>query len=68
MPLGLLEAEELVCETPDDATTAAPAYGSGLPDFADHMIAAASQRAGCTTLYTFDRKAARNQGVILLVK
>lgn len=66
--IGLLEAEELVLEESDDVATAAVAYGSGVADFADHMIAAAADRAGCSTLYTFDRKAARHNSVTLLVK
>ena len=66
--IGLLEAEELVVEDADDVATAAVAYGSGMTDFADHMIAAAAVRAGCATLYTFDRKAARHNSVTLLVK
>lgn len=66
--LGLLESEELVIEEAADATVAAVAYGDGAGDFADHMIAAAAIRAGCKTLYTFDRKAARHNAVTLLVK
>ncbi len=66
--IGLLEAEELVVEDADDVAAAAVAYGSGMTDFADHMIAAAAMRAGCDTLYTFDRKAARHNRVTLLVK
>ncbi len=66
--LGLLESEELVIEEAADATIAAVAYGDGAGDFADHMITTATMRAGCTTLYTFDRKAARHNAVTLLVK
>lgn len=66
--IGMLEAEELVVEDPDDVATAADAYGSGIADFADHMIAAAAVRTGCSTLYTFDRKAACHNAVTLLVK
>lgn len=66
--LGLLEAEELVIEQAIDATAAAVAYGQGAGDFADHMIATAATRAGCETLYTFDRRAARHNAVTLLVK
>ena len=66
--IGLLEAEELVLEDADDVATAAVAYGSGVAEFADHMIAAAADRAGCGTLYTFDRKAARHNSVTLLLK
>ena len=66
--MGLLEAEELVLEDSEDVATAAMAYGSGIADFADHMIAEAAIREGCDTLYTFDRKAARHNAVTLLVK
>jgi len=66
--LGLLEAEEIVVEAAEDAVVAVEAYGAGLADFADHMIVAAARRAGCPTLYTFDRKAARNNGATLLVR
>lgn len=66
--LGLLESEEVVIEETADVTTAAAAYGDGAGDFADHMIAAAALRTGCSTLYTFDRKATRHNGVTLLVK
>ncbi|WP_424930754.1 PIN domain-containing protein [Amaricoccus tamworthensis] len=65
---GFLESEELVLENAEDVAVAAEAYGSGVADFADHMILAATQRSGCTTLYTFDRKAARANGATLLVK
>lgn len=66
--MGLLETEELVLEEAAEVATAAQAYGEGAADFADHMIAAAALRAGCQTLYTFDRKAARHNAVTLLVK
>lgn len=66
--IGLLESEEIVIEAEADLLDAALAYADGMADFADHMIAAASRRAGCETLYTFDRKAARNNHATLLVK
>lgn len=66
--LGLLEAEELIIEEAIDATAAALAYAQGAGDFADHMAATAATRAGCATLYTFDRKAARHNAVTLLLK
>ena len=66
--LGLLESEELVVEAEADALAAATAYAEGAGDFADHMIAAATLSAGCRTLYTFDRRAARHNGVTLLVR
>lgn len=63
--VGLLEAEEIVVEEPDDALAAAEAYAGGA-DFADALIAAAARRRGCATLATFDRRAARSEGVTLL--
>jgi predicted nucleic-acid-binding protein len=66
--LGLLEAEEIVVEAAEDAVVAVEAYGAGIADFADHMIAAAARRSGCATLYTFDPKAARNNDATLLVR
>lgn len=66
--LGLLEAEEIVVEAAEDAVVAVEAYGAGLADFADHMIAAAARRSGCATLYTFDRRAARHNDATLLVR
>lgn len=65
---NLLEAEELIIEQPADVATAAAAFADGVGDFADHLIAAAAVRAGCTTLYSFKRRAARNNAVTLLVK
>lgn len=64
--VGLLEAEEVVVEAADAALAAAEAYGAGACDFADRMIAAAAARAGCATLATFDRRAARAEGASLL--
>lgn len=66
--LGLLEAEELVIEEADDVATAAIAYANGAGDFADHLIISAALRAGCKTVYTFDRRAARHNSATLLIK
>ncbi len=63
---GLLSAEELELETPEAVAVAAEGYRTGGADFADLMIAAAAQRAGCETLYTFDRRAARHEGITLV--
>ena len=63
---GLLAAEELVLETPEAVALAAEGYRTGGADFSDLMILAAARRAGCGTLYTFDRRAARHDGITLL--
>lgn len=66
--LGLLESEEIVVEAAEEVVVAVEAYGAGMTDFADHMIIAAARRAGCTTLYTFDRRAARHNDATLVVR
>lgn len=63
---GLLAAEELVLETPEAVAVAAERYRVDGADFADTMIAEAARRFGAETLWTFDRRAARLDGVSLL--
>lgn len=55
---GFLEAHELVVETADIMGLALDRYAKGGPGFADHLIVAAAERAGCTSILTFDRKMA----------
>lgn len=64
--LDLVDTESLVVESADDIVHAAVAYARGDGDFADLMILVAARRAGCETLYTFDRKFARLYGATLL--
>ena len=64
--LDLVDTDSLLVESSDDVIRAAVAYGRGDGDFADLMILAAAQRAGCERLYTFDRRFARIEGVTLL--
>jgi predicted nucleic-acid-binding protein len=63
---GLLAAREMEVETGADLTAALIRYGSAGPGFADLMIAAAARRAGARKLVTFDRTAARLEGVELV--
>ena len=63
---GLLSAEELVVESPDAVALAAERFRAEGADFADQMIAAAAQSAGCEVTFTFDRRAARHPGITLL--
>lgn len=65
---GLLEPEEIVVEAAEGAVVAVRAYGAGMPDFAEHMIVTAARLSGCSTLYTFGRKAARHNDATLLVR
>jgi predicted nucleic-acid-binding protein len=66
--MGLLEAEEIVVESAEDAVVAAEAYAAGMADFAAHMTVEAARRAGCETLYTFDRMTARHNAATILVR
>ncbi len=61
----VLQVEAFQIETVDDVAVALAHYRAG-GDFADLLIMAASRRMGCDTLYTFDRKLARHEGVTLL--
>lgn len=63
---GLLEARELVIEDADQIGLAIHRYLSGGPGFADHLILAVAQAEGCETVYTFDKKAAKEVGATLL--
>ena len=63
---GLLAATEIEIEAADDVGLALFRYRNDGFGFADLMIAAASRRVGASELVTFDRKAARINGVRLL--
>ena len=60
---GLLGAQEIVVEQADRVARAVHRYREEGYDFADLMIVAAALSAECKALYTFDRKAARIDGV-----
>ena len=62
----LVATQSLVIEASDDVARAAIRYAAGGPGFSDLMILAAADRAGARPLHTFDRKAARIDGVELL--
>ena len=62
----LVATQSLVVEAGDDVARAAFRYQAGGPGFSDLMILAAVERSGARTLYTFDRKVARLDGVELL--
>lgn len=63
---GLALSRELAVEAADDVLAAVAAARAGAGDFADLMIAAAGRRAGCVRTLTFDRRAARAEGMALL--
>ena len=62
----LVATQSLVVEASEDVARAAFRYRAGGPGFSDLMILAAADRSGARPLYTFDRKAARTEGVELL--
>lgn len=64
--LDLVATQSLVVEAADDVARAAFRYRAGGPGFSDLMVLAAAERSGARPLYTFDRKAARLEGVQLL--
>ena len=62
----LVATQSLVVEAGDDVARAAFRYGAGGPGFSDLVVLAAAERSRARPLYTFDRKAARLDGVELL--
>ena len=66
--VDLAATENLEVEAAEDVARAALSYRQGGAGFSDLMIAAAAERAGADTLYTFDRKAAQLEGVTLLAE
>ena len=62
----LVATQSLVIEAAEDVARAAFRYQAGGPGFSDLMVLAAADRAEARPLYTFDRKAARLEGVELL--
>lgn len=60
---GLLAAAELQIETAGRVGLAADRYRQGGAGFSDQMIALASQESGCTTIFSFDRKAVTQAGM-----
>ncbi len=62
----LVATEGLAIEAAGDVARAAIRYRAGGAGFSDLMILAAAERSGARPMYTFDRKAARIDGVELL--
>ena|SRR6266851_2914848 len=56
---GLLKADVLVVENEQEVSIAMIALRRGLCSFADALIGALGDKAGCSHTMTFDRKAAR---------
>ena len=59
----LVATEGLVIEEANDVARAALRYRASVGGFSDLMILAAAERSGAFPLYSFDKKAARIDGV-----
>lgn len=62
----LLSVRELNIEKADEAWAAVQAFETGQADFADYLIGISGRSAGCSTTFTFDRRAARSRQHTLL--
>ncbi len=62
----LLLQEAFVIEQAETVGAALGLYRTGRADFADCLISASAQAAGCSRIVTFDRTAARDAGMELL--
>ena len=62
----LVGAESLTVEEDDSVARATFVYEQSSADFSDLVILMASERARCESIYTFDRRFARMEGVVLL--
>ncbi len=62
----LVATEGLVIEDADDVARAGLRYRAPGAGFSDLMVLAATERSGAHPLYTFDQKAARLEGTVLL--
>jgi predicted nucleic-acid-binding protein len=64
--LSLIRTRGVVVDEADLVQDALDAYTKGTADFADYVILAATRRAGCRALLTFDRRLARERSVSAL--
>lgn len=64
--IALLRTPALRLENPEHVVDAARIYRDGTADFADVMLVLGAHTAGCTALATFDRRAARLEGAMLV--
>ena len=62
----LLAMETMAVEQASTVANAVRRFRSGKAEFADCLIAASAQSAGCSRTLTFDRIAARNAGMELI--
>jgi predicted nucleic-acid-binding protein len=58
---GLLGSDGVEIQERELVTQALQHYRAGAGDFSDYVIGSAAMQAGCTTVYTFDRKLVREE-------
>jgi predicted nucleic-acid-binding protein len=63
---SLIRTRGVGVEEADLVQDALDAYAKGVADFADYVILAATRRAGCKALLTFDRRLGKERGVSAL--
>ncbi len=64
--IALTASDSISVENPDDVAAAAHRYRRGGVGFSDLMVLSAAKREGAAPLYTFDRRLARMEGVVLV--
>jgi predicted nucleic-acid-binding protein len=62
----LLSRSSIAFEQDDTVRNALQLYRSGNTDFPDCLIACSAKAAGCSRTVTFDRRAARDAGMLLV--
>jgi predicted nucleic-acid-binding protein len=63
---SLMAVDAFKLERVSVVASAVRAYGEGKADFADYLIERSSAQAGCERTMTFDKKAARTGGMVLI--
>ena len=64
--MDLTASDSLTVENSDDVAAAAHLYRQEGVGFSDLMVLSPAERAGATPRYTFDRRLARMEGVVLV--
>jgi predicted nucleic-acid-binding protein len=62
----MLQADTLLVQNEQEVFTAMIALKSGLGSFADALVGALGRRAGCGSTLTFDKKAGRLEGFVVV--
>jgi predicted nucleic-acid-binding protein len=63
---ALIDARGLMFEDAAHIRAVLPAYEAGKANFADLLVASVNRASGCETTATFDRKAGRLDGFVLV--